>query len=195
MPIDTKHNAVFVHIPKTGGKTVSAILGLRAGDRRVYYADELTHMNIFHLRERLNIDGMYAFAFVRNPYTKILSEYNWRMRNISSFVFNEPTRQKMPFTEYMELLIDRWPWMTPYRERAHVLPQYTFIDNTVNVYRYEDFVSECERLKLRLGINKNTPHINKGARKPEHTARTIEIVNTLYAEDFKRFGYELQTSP
>jgi hypothetical protein len=175
------------------------MLGIGKGIRQNYYAEELTHLNIFQLEKHIDLIDKYIFTFVRDPYTKILSEYNWRMRNRSSVIFNEPTRQQLSFIEYMELLVDRWEGITSgedganykyYRTKAHVLPQHTFIDDRVEVYRYEDYDSECKRLMKRLGISNNVQRVNIAKYKTQHTQRTIEITNTLYAEDFKVFGYK-----
>ena len=147
------------------------------------------------LEEEMYISSdMYIFTFVRNPYAKIISEYHWRMRNRSSAVFNEPTRDMVTFENYMELLVYRFPHMmdVEYRTRAHITPQHMFIDDRVNIYRFENFDIECRRLKDQLGIFSATPHVNKGSSKVKHTKRTIEIVNDLYKEDFKRVGYEMK---
>ena len=188
MPL--KDNAIFIHIPKTGGQSVSSLLGINKGDRSKFYADELTHLTIQMLDDRMDISGKYIFSFVRNPYDKIISEYGWRMKNRTSVVFNEPTKKLITFDEYMDVLAERWDKMDgEWHTKAHVSPQHKFIDDRVEVFRFEWFESECAKLKKKLGISKAIPHVNRGGKKSKHTKRTIEIVNELYKEDFKTFGY------
>ena len=191
MPISYIHKAIFIHVPKTGGQSVSAMLGIPKGSKKHFYQEGLTHLTLPMVQDIIDVSDMYAFIFVRNPYDKIVSEYAWRMQNIRSKVFNEPTRNRMSFTDYMELLLSRWDNLVePHREKAHVLPQVTFLEDGIDVYRYENFNEECIRLGKRLGINNNVPHVNKGTNIPAHTDRTIEITRELYAEDFETFGYD-----
>ena len=146
----------------------------------------------------MDVSGFYIFAFVRNPYTRILSEYNWRMRNISAF--NEPTGKPMSFVDYCELLLSKWDeifddtGLTNLRitNRQHVRPQYKYVDKDVNIYRYENFREECIKIQDAIGIDRCFPKTNIGSYKTKHTDRTIEITNELYAKDFKVFDYELK---
>ena len=196
MPVSYKHKAVFVHIPKTGRQSVSAMLGIGKNSAPNLYFGGLTHLNISLIEARVDVSDKYIFTFVRDPYSRMISEYHWRMKNISSVVYNEPTRKLMEFPEYMETLLHRWPKILagekPWNERAHVMPQYTFIDERVEVFRYENFAEDCEKIKSKLGLDNLTPRVNVGKRKAKHTERTIEIVNQLYGEDFKRFNYPIK---
>jgi hypothetical protein len=197
MPVSFKYNAWFIHIPKTGGKSISAMLGLQQHDLSVWYGRKdglvLTHLTLDQLRERVDVDKYYKFAFVRDPYKRIVSEYNWRMRNRAAF--EEPTGKYMSFVAYCELLLDKWdkimanPNIT---ERQHVTEQYKYVDDTVDIYRHEDFVNECKRLQKRLGMNTPVPHVNGAQYATQHTDRTIQITNIIYEKDFETFGYKMK---
>ena len=192
MPVSFKYRAVFVHIPKTGGQSVSAMLGIPHGSSTHLYAEGFTHMTLPMIREHRKVDGYYVFTFVRNPYGKILSEYGWRMHNIRSRVYNEPTKIKMSFPVYMETLLHRWDKLTHvWREKAHVVPQVNFIEDGMDVFRFERFEEGCEAIRQRLGMNRETRHVNAGRYNAKHTDRTIEITRKLYGEDFKAFGYDI----
>ena len=189
MPISFKHRAIFIHIPKTGGQSISKYLDIPKGSPKHYYWEGLTHLKLSMIKE--NIEGYYIFTFVRNPYDRILSEYHWRMKNIMSVVYNEPTRQRMSFPDYMELLLSRWDNLVPeHREKAHVLPQVEFIEEGMDVYRYEHFEDECKRLAKKLNIIGPIPFVNKGHYKAQHTERTREITRILYEDDFRELGYD-----
>lgn len=196
MPISYDLKTVFVHIPKTGGQSVSALLGITKGSIANFYYEGRTHLTLPMIKEMQDVEGYYAFTFVRNPYNKIISEYNWRMRNIHSVVYNEPTRERMSFTEYMETLLQRWDNLVPaWREKAHVMPQVSFLEPGMDVFRFERFEEDCEELKSILGIDRKTPHVNIGSYKTKHTPRTIEITRMLYEEDFKALGYDINSIP
>ena len=203
MPISHAHKACFVHIPKTGGQSIADMFGIGRQDLSQYRGREvkegqtwteglvLTHLTIEHIKQRMDVSGYYIFAFVRNPYTRIISEYNWRMRNRAAF--EEPTSNLLTFERYCELLLSKWgkimanPNIT---ERQHVTPQYKYVDSSVDIYRYETFERDCIKIQKRLGINVPIPRVNAGGYDTKHTERTIEITNELYGEDFKTFGYD-----
>ena len=193
MPISYRHNVLFIHIHKTGGQSISALMGISRG-RENFYAEELTHLTVKMYEDHLDISDMYLFTFVRNPYDKIKSEYAWRMKNRMSVVFNEPTKHQMTFDKYMETLYERWPIIPEkeWRTRAHVMPQHVFIDDRVEVFRHEEFTKGCNILKEKFHIEKPIPHVNRGCGGNKHTRRTMDIVNELYGEDFERFGYEIK---
>lgn len=193
MPIDFKHKAVFVHIPKTGGQAISHYLGIGRNIKKNLYADGLTHMTLPMIEERVDITGMYIFTFVRNPYDRIASEYSWRMRNRTSAVYNEPTRDRVSFDDYMELLLYRWHQLSKeWRERAHVVPQVEYLtDERINIFRHENFGAECEILARMFGLTHKPTRVNVGKDTPKHTERTREITRQLYADDFKRLNYEI----
>jgi len=98
----------------------------------------------------------------------------------------------MEFSEYMETLLERWDKLTPHwREKAHIVPQWMFYEDGMDVFKYEQFSEECEKIKARLGLNVETPRVNVGHYSTAHTDRTIDIVNELYKEDFERFDYNM----
>lgn len=189
MPISHEHKAIFVHIPKTGGQSVSKMLGIKKGVDNYYNYDsgeERTHFTV-HMMPKLDY---YKFAFVRNPYTRIISEYQHRMKNIN--VFHEPTNYKTNFVHYCRMLSHRWDKIesVDHFRKSHVIPQHMFVNNSVETYRFEDFENECKRLCDRLGIVRKVPKTNASEYTCEHTEETIEITNRLYRKDFERFGYE-----
>lgn len=198
MPLSKQHKALFIHIPKTGGQSISKMLGIQKGLVQNLYAEGLTHLTLPMIEQRMDIEGYYIFMFVRNPYDKVRSEYRWRMNNRSAAIFNEPTRNHMSFEQYMELLLERWPVIMNdsidpdhkrHREICHVIPQTYYLDGRIEIYKHDDFENECRRLQEKLGLSVPIPHVNKGHNLPQHTKRTLEITRELYKEDFETFDY------
>lgn len=196
MPISFKHKAIFIHIPKTGGQSISKMLKIRKGSRKHFYRysneDEPTHYTIYQIKDRINIDDFYKFTFVRDPYTRIISEYNHRIRSLGA-LGHEPTDYFMSFEKYCEELYRRWDEIksVDHFYKSHVIPQIDFVDASVEIYRYENFADECEQLKVNLGIDTPTPFVNRGNYTTQHTDRTRDIIGELYEEDFKTFGYDI----
>jgi len=69
-----QHRCIFIHIPKTGGKSVSSALGFGwPGHKDIsQYAGEL-NPEVFQ--------SYFKFAVVRNPWERLVSEYNFQKKN------------------------------------------------------------------------------------------------------------------
>ena len=187
MPVSHKHKVVFVHIPKTGGKSVSKMLGIKKGNDNYYYSgkeNERTHYTV----DMIPYD-YYKFAFVRDPYTRIKSQHLHRMRNLAAK--REPTNKSISFVEYCRVLSDRWDVIkyVNHLYKSHVIPQTDYINKEVDLYRFEDFDNECKRLCDRLEIDCKVPKINVSGETCEHTDETKEITARLYKSDFELLDY------
>lgn len=128
-------------------------------------------------------DDYFKFAFVRNPWDRMISNWKMLMSNIS-------------FVEFVKLY--------PYRNNLgciwHTLPMWTHIfDNKGN--KLVDFIGKFENLQEdfnticdKIGIpQKQLPH--KNATKHKHYTEyydeeTKEIVAKKYAKDIEYFGYK-----
>ena len=201
MPISIEHKAVFIHIPKTGGRAVSKLMGITKDVRANLYHKELTHLTLPMIEERINVDGFYVFAFIRDPYARIISIYNWRMRNYWSPDFQEPIAAFVSFDYFMEILLERWDSLSNvWNARCLVIPQVDYLtDDRINIFRYENIQSECDILKRMFRIKKPLEQVNVSSdyrtcfhsTLPSHTERTKEITRMLYAEDFKQLNYDI----
>jgi hypothetical protein len=219
---------IFVHIPKSAGRSVEKYfldqLNLdrdKAKDREQLLlidnddpakgTQKLSHLSaIEYVRcghiSQSDFDHFYKFSFVRNPWSRLVSEYRYRAyfsnRSFKDFVFN-----KLP----------KPGWDDRYR---HVMPQSRMVcsdDGQLLV----DFVGKFERLQqdfdqvcARLGFDDSAlPHINSSDKKSRELRRSLknfiyrnqesnfrsyadfyddetrEFVADLYRSDIKMFGY------
>ena len=72
------------------------------------------------------------------------------------------------------------------------MPQVEFVDDTVEIFKFEDFKSSVQLLKQKIPFKRDYVHSNKSTKRIE-TELTKEIkdkIYSLYKEDFKRFGYD-----
>ena len=86
---DTKHNRyAFLHIPKTGGSSIAepdyqsgngALVALLGSEDHV----QAGHIRAVGLKNRLqnNWDDYFKFAFVRNPWDRIVSLYDYFLQD------------------------------------------------------------------------------------------------------------------
>ena len=90
--IKDKQSVLFLHVPKCGGSSVdrifknngySAVLemrGLAPQDCLIASPQHQTSENLKHMINMNKLDEI--FIVVRNPYKRMISEYNWQFRDV-----------------------------------------------------------------------------------------------------------------
>jgi hypothetical protein len=228
--VSHKHRCVFIHIPKTAGQSVEKVFldlhGLDWEDRaplllrqnsnpemgppRLAHLKAADYVRYQYLSQSL-FDSYFKFSFVRNPWTRIVSAYQYLgyegLISFKSFVdllpgfLAEGDDFLCPQTDYLfckgELRVD-------------------FVGRFENLQK--DFDHVCRTLQLG---SIELPHVNRtrkksGIRKRIHllkrnpklirrlsfakissknyrdyyTPETIGKIRTIYLDDICRFGYE-----
>lgn len=171
-------------------------------------AIELDHVSILYIKSRIpnNIyNNMFKFCVVRNPYSRLVSEYFWKIKD-DDIRFDIDCK-RLSFTQFIKVLNLKFPKLLkqPHAEVSHYLPQYMFIcdkDNNLLV----DYVAKLENglefaLKnvfQKIGLKTTKPiklvksNTTKTRRKhysEYYTPETQNIVYNLYKRDFEIFGY------
>jgi hypothetical protein len=103
--ISTKNNFLFIHVPKTGGNSISRALEKYSDDKIICFGKNIEnfdvtndyyyttkHTTLSHYKEILDEDlynDLYKFCVIRNPWEIVISYYfyftwNWRDFNESS---------------------------------------------------------------------------------------------------------------
>lgn len=197
MPISYIYNTIHIHIPKCGGTTIEKILGTCSP--KEYYCipkikpdqkKSLQHYTYLELKRDLEIDWsrFFVFSVVRNPYSRIVSEYKYRKKYTGPFD---------DFIKNLNLDVDS-------RIRSfdgHLETQTSYlkneqgeIDSKIKIFKFED-INECigvlsEKTKIpfknSMWSRKNsdpTPYQNF------YTPESKKIIQDFYAEDFVNFGY------
>lgn len=191
---------LFVHIPKTGGSTVEEVLKAAGAPQALKYHKRLgysnatpQHMHWTVLKHWLPLGFYdYAFAVVRHPLARMVSEYRWRQalskhRELPEF----DIWVRRQITRYADdsFLLDN-----------HIRPQSEFTGPGVEVFRLEDGLERPVRAGLEhLGLAPENPDIHH-ARKSKRgmlsaTEQTLQKIRTFYAADYERFGYDPDILP
>ena len=214
MPICHLNKFIFIHIPKTGGTTIEKYFkiyndnGLKpdsnmmhgyvpikhqknefdpldVGGRAGYNLQHLTSNELKILLSNLIYRKYIKFTFIRNPWDRIVSEYEW------AYNF-------LPFENY----ISRVLYVVENRikldtNNAHFRPQIEYINSDLDfIGRFENFSEDVEKVSSLIGIDldiKKLPHEKKSNRKyykEYYDNKTKQIINNIYKEDIKQFGYE-----
>jgi hypothetical protein len=178
------YRCVFVHIPKTAGKSIEhvflSLLGLswetrvplllrpnddpRRGPPRLAHLKAREYVAYGHLTPQ-QFASYFKFSFVRNPWDRLVSEYKYR---------NYP--KTIDFKTYLFKHFPAPGWSDAY---CHVIPQHEFLFDDEGrllvdfVGKYErlqaDFMTICAQLNLP---HQTVPHTHRSLeRKPPKTLR------------------------
>ena len=201
-----QHQAIHVHVPKTGGQSIRLLL--EPGEKNVDAFDcrgrglgeKATHLFASEMRDsdRQGIwGGYFSFAIVRNPWDRAVSEYLWRKRRCHIRVSFET------FEAFVQGLTTGWEYeMDDYR---HVVAQSQFLCDEQGevmvdfVGRFENLESDVDEVRKRLNVTAgDLPKFNISAKRGHYsgyfTEETREIIARLYADDIELFGYRFEES-
>lgn len=205
--VDPKGRFVFVHVPKTGGQSVSSALrkaALSPGEQvvqrvlrhlgRAWKYDHYGlrrgggHGTAREIREAIGAESYsaaYSFAFVRNP-------WDWAV-SLHAFEQQSEKRAHHDLARDADLatFLGRLRELGVRTQSAYL----TDADGTIMVDRVgrferlsEDFAEICDRLGFRVDLG----HRNRSPRadyRDAHSAASRALVGEMYAEDIDRFGY------
>lgn len=190
---------IFISVPKNGSQSIHKMFNVRLKDH-----SNITDVGIFdnHCRAAVlkrrypDFDDRFKFCFVRNPWERIVSWWNYhRKMNIAMYkeiTFPEWVKQGCPHhwgpqngTRYK-------------RENRSPLDQFQFIyDDKGNclvdfIGKMENFNDELKKIQKELNVSfDNIEHRNKTSSdwKAYYTPELITLVSIRFKKDIDLFGY------
>ncbi|WP_225205317.1 sulfotransferase family protein [Novosphingobium huizhouense] len=222
--ISLRHEYVYFMCCKSASSTVSHHLqyaeyegtNLEVQDVNDHYASP--HLRLYQLPEAtalevINSPRFRKIAFVRNPFTRILSCYLHRIveerkMNPSKMVLYAATEfsdtNKPTFAQFLGFIADQPPgemerhWQVQCASTLYRHLNYDFIGRQESLV---DDLLAVEKLlfgremfdRAALGAVRKGPRVTSaGARMREHfDAETIGLIRQIYADDFRAFGYPI----
>ena len=211
MPIDDKRKIIFIHIPKTGGTSLSSMLfdNIRPSKDKLLgsmvevggkyrRSSHCTAQEILLLKPKKFLEYPKVTC-VRNPYHRTVSEYF----HLKRFDKSHPVLgniNKISFKEFVVSMVDNYGTIRETCQNykyedyfIHFLPQVDFlkIDGRmidVKIFKFEKY-HEIEEY-----FQKKT-HLNENKIKKEYESlydnESRKIISNLYKEDFETFGYRI----
>lgn len=205
---DLKRIGAFISIPKNASKAVLDILDL-GPNRGKEYTDSLViyenHQRGKVLQTRHQLKDLFVFCFVRNPYDRCISWYEYhKQRNIepyNSMSFEDWVKKGLPH-HWKKVTGTNWA-----EEGLTPLLQYNFIEHCKIDFigKMENFehdlqciigqlnaiCSEREIMKsFQYAPKKTNSSKRQGNIEQYYTKETKDVVFSLLAKDFTHFGYD-----
>jgi hypothetical protein len=199
--ISHRHRCIFVHVPKTGGKSVLAAFGLPEFGRD--YTRRLPHIGrpFGHHPVAVYRDGTagyFSFAFVRNPWDRLVSAFFYLHAggaNAEDADFRD--RHLSRFAGRFDRFLDGLPDLI---DHQHFRPQTHWLrapDGRIDldfIGRFERFADDLTAVAERLDLGMATvAHRNRSSHegyRAYYDSRGIDLVASLYAADIETFGYQ-----
>lgn len=188
---------LFLHIPRTGGTILEnrlknqykmKLFGRDQGlglSKQHYTANELISKNI-------DIDKLFSFTFVRNPFDRILSTYlNGIINHTKSFDdYIDTIKNVVENKLYYKI------WKINTSDISHYKPQVELLENLNPDFigRFENYENDIKILskmhpKLNCLCELNIKKRDVDYRK-YYNERNRNIIEELYKDDLKKFNYE-----
>ncbi len=189
--------SIFIHIPKAGGiSTIKSLYGERANG-----FGHPTYERFLRLYGKKSFNEYYKFTFVRNPWDRLLSAYNFLKKGGMNHMDQEFCDDILSSYDTFEQFVMEWVTHENVESWVHFIPQYHYIyDGNMNlvvdfVGRFENFNDDFEKVRIKLGTGIPLKHLNKTKDKKEksyreaYTPKMAEKVAEVYKEDIELFGY------
>ncbi len=204
---------IFVHIPKTGGTSLSLALEARVkkddiliGDtpkakkRKRRLKDVKTTgrlwkhsrlIDIYGLVTQDQIEEYFVFTIVRNPWDRMVSYYHW----LAAQSFDHPAVSVAKENDFKAFLADP---MIQHSLRNDV-SRYYVSDQAGNLccnlyLRIENLADDIRRLEQNAGLKLDSiPHLNQSSRDKGYCdyydMQSRRLIETIFAEDIEKFKY------
>lgn len=202
----------FVHIPKCAGTYIEKDLGMWRNKQCLFgpdgKGDFLQHMTwtqIMNLKKgKFDPNDFYKFTFVRNPYTRLISDYHWCKGWFKhKWVLNSDNAKVgfKSFDEYIYVIQQHYELRSPENIWSHFRPAYEFVyDKDLSlqvdfVGHVENFQDDYSHVLENIGKTKKDTVMKKTPKRYNiqeyYNQESLNIVNELFKKDFEVFGYEM----
>jgi len=194
-PWQTKHRAIFIHIPKNAGTSISKSFNMpEAVDAHVPVAG-------YRWVDRKFFNSALTFAVVRNPWDRLVSAFHylkfkpltagdrsWGEQHLGRFATCQDFLATLSNQSFAAFVLT---W-------RHFMPQTYFISEwhggicVQELLRFETLDADLNHVRAKLGMEVELQESNRSPRvdyQSYYTEETRRNVERLYSSDVKQLGY------
>jgi hypothetical protein len=208
MIISPQRRYVFVHIPKTGGTSLSLALEGRAAADDILVGDTpkakrrkgrleglrtpgrlWKHSTLRDVEGLFDPTEMFVFTLVRNPWDRMVSYYHWLLEQS----FDHPAVTVAKANSFTAFLRD-----PSVQSSVRGSPYSSYVcdasgQDRCTLYARLEHPLDLDPLWQHLGFKLTIPHVNRSQRQFDwrgyYDSEAFDIVAEIAAEDIAKFGY------
>jgi len=180
-------NRLFIHIPKTAGKSLTTWLINYCNGKEVGWKHST--INDINTSQFTN-----SFAVVRHPVNRLISWYSHLVRelNTKGSKRNRETRKIISICEaengvnsYIQYCLnDTFPHYLIWK------PQVSFINQDTTIFRFESLQKDFKVIQQMFNCFEELPHNNFSKNNQyDLSSQSKDILRTIYKDDFVNFNY------
>lgn len=206
MPISHKYNTLFVHITKTAGSSLEAMLEIDESndtarrDNLINYENHVITPQHFVPRDIQAIIGaegfarLFKFTVVRNPFDRMVSAYHFITPRLP------PNTASSSFEEFLRkaIIIERENMYDGFSFFHHYRPQHHYFDDIQYdfIARFETLESDIAKLKELIHCPNVLPmhNVQSYERKHAWTRNELYLFDKVYRKDVELLGYTFVSS-
>ena len=200
MPIFSKQNTniLYIHIPKCGGSSISSIFQKRNWDESFsirgkplskleYLKSSPQHYHGEIIKNIFDISKFdKAFTIVRNPYTRLKSEFYWQLsKKITTNISPE---------DWLNNILEKYN-QNKYIYDNHIRPQNEFILEQVDIFKLEEgFKKIYEYIFDQKFFFIKEPKLKKMKYNQSIEEQFLKIkskIKDFYAKDYELLEYKI----
>jgi len=195
-PENHEKKAIFIHIPKSAGSSLSKqIFNRKFGHVKLAYYEK---------KNRELFKKYYKFSFVRNPWSRFYSAFQYlkdkRGNKIDIAWANIFLSEVDNFEEFCEKILNDEKFEKSIMKWVHFIPQHTFLRDSkgeINIDfigRFENINEDFKIIAKKFDMSDLLPKTNTSQRKKNYknvySPASKELVQRLYYKDIEIFDYE-----
>jgi len=189
-----RNGCVFIHIPKAAGTSILHALGKKGGGR-----DHLPWY-VYYTANPVYFRCAFKFAFVRNPWSRMLSAYEYLKGGGNHKADLETQKRISRYQDFDDFVVNGLA-LGDFRSHLMFIPQSEFVVNGDGklavdfLGRYETLGDDYLVVAERLNLKKELAECNRGPlcfvdyRKFYQCGRSVEVIYDIYRQDVAFFGY------
>ena len=205
--IQNSLSILFLHVPKCGGSSIAKLfkdngysptLEMRGLPPQDCLVASPQHQTCANLKPIINMDKLGdIFIVARNPYARIISEFNWQLRDVAP-------DERPDINEWTIESLEKASTNGDYSDN-HFRACVDFIDENLpcKIFKLEDGIEFVAEFFLRknnsidnidIPTEKDSKSFASPHDKLQLNSLAIQAINQFYKDDFEAFGYKFITN-
>ena len=186
---------IFLHIPRTGGSIIEN--KLKVSCNMTFFGSDCLGLSKQHytaneiLRENIDVNKLFSFTFIRNPFDKILSTYlHWSINHTKSFDdYIDMVKNVVENKIYYKIPAINNNGLPQFKPQVELLENLN-LDFIGRFENYENDIKILSTMHPKLTCLNEINIVKRSVDyKKYYNERNRDIIEKLYEDDLKNLNY------